>query len=172
MLEGFKGHTRKGHREKQPENTRNESAGLSATGAQKVQNGVENESMSTIFRLFRLFFGCFGRFGPPRAKAERRQELISDFFLPLWAGGPGPNDPCSGQQSSQYKPTFSVPKPKPQNSNYLFPKLRPLFPWQHAEKGNRNQNYNHGFGFGHEGDKGYLRALKIEGILATRSFGS
>ena len=57
--------------------------GLSAQGGPKVQNGVENESKSTIFYLFQLVFDSILDFLDPRG----REALGTHFqtFFRLWA---------------------------------------------------------------------------------------
>ena len=70
--------------------------GLSAPGAQKVQNGVENKSkfdcFSTILILFRLRFGLFG---PPGQRGPGHS--FRTLFATL--GRKGPNDPCSARRA-------------------------------------------------------------------------
>ena len=64
------------------------SRGLSASGVQKVPNGVENESKSTLFQLFDTFSTPFWTFLAPRS-----QEALG--------AQKGPKDPCTGQKFSQ-----------------------------------------------------------------------
>ena len=67
--------------------------------AQKVQNGVEKESKSTIFQLFWLFLDSVLDFLGPGA-------LFRTLFATF--GPKGPNDPCSGQKFSQSLCAFSA----------------------------------------------------------------
>ena len=74
---------------------------LSAPGVQKVQNGVENESKSTIFQLFRLVFDSVLDFLGPgsRGPGDSFSDVFSDF------GPEGPKaEPCSRQTGSQRVP--------------------------------------------------------------------
>ena len=67
-------------------------------GVQKVQNGVENESRSTIFKTILTRFGLrFGLLGP-----RGREAPGTNFQICFSALGPkGPNDPCSRQMGSK-----------------------------------------------------------------------
>ena len=69
---------------------RNEFPGPLGPRAQKVENGVERKSQSTVFQLFCLF-------------EPRGPEGSGTHFLTLFPtlGPKGPNDPCSGQKFLQ-----------------------------------------------------------------------
>ena len=74
---------------------------LSASGPNKVQNGVDKESKSTIFStILTLFDSVLDFLGP---EAERAKELIFRLYSQLWArraqmtpvAGPGNPKTCN-----------------------------------------------------------------------------
>ena len=119
---------------------------LSARGPQKIQNGVEKESRSTIFQLFWLFSTPFWTFCAPGPKGPGNPFSNSICnFRPE-----GPNDPRSGQTFRNLSgfPNFFVQESRRTRVSRIFrnfvPNFAPKFsPFRASFCGRRRPEKNH-----------------------------